>query len=307
MKEKTMRRILMMLTLLAAPMLLSAQSIIKGVVKDDAGEPVIGATVREVGTSNGTVTDFDGKFELKNITKGEIQISFVGFLTQKVSVKGKSFLEIKMENDQKLLDEVVVVGYGTMRKSDVTGAVSRANIQAFEKSPNTNLLQSLQGTVPGLNVGQASSAGSSPELSIRGANTISGNTSVLIILDGIIFTGNLSSINPADIESVDVLKDASATAVYGAQAANGVLLITSKKGAKGKAKVSFSSSYSFQTPTKKMHTMNRSEMLNFDNECLWQYSKTAESGFTQQKLCAVSRAVGSQSGSIAALQQGVTC
>ena len=277
-----MRRILMMLTLLAAPMLLSAQSIIKGVVKDDAGEPVIGATVREVGTSNGTVTDFDGKFELKNITKGEIQISFVGFLTQKVSVKGKSFLEIKMENDQKLLDEVVVVGYGTMRKSDVTGAVSRANIQAFEKSPNTNLLQSLQGTVPGLNVGQASSAGSSPELSIRGANTISGNTSVLIILDGIIFTGNLSSINPADIESVDVLKDASATAVYGAQAANGVLLITSKKGAKGKAKVSFSSSYSFQTPTKKMHTMNRSEMLNFDNECLWQYSKTAESGYTQQ-------------------------
>jgi len=282
MKEKTMRKILMTLALLTVPMLLSAQSVIKGIVKDDTGEPVIGATIREVGTQNATVTDFDGKFVLNNITKSDIQVTYVGFLTQQVSVKGKTFVEIKMENDQKLLDEVVVVGYGTMRKSDVTGAVSRANIQAFEKSPNTNLLQSLQGTVPGLNVGQASSAGASPELSIRGANTISGSTSVLIILDGIMFTGDLSSINPADIESVDVLKDASATAVYGAQAANGVLLISSKKGAKGKAKVSFSSSYSIQSPTNKMHTMNRNEMLTFDNECLWQYSKTAESGYTQQ-------------------------
>lgn len=282
MKEKTMKRMLMMLALLVSPMLLAAQNVIKGHVKDDGGEPVIGATVREVGTQVATVTDFDGNFELRNVTKDEIQITYVGYLTQTVSVKGKSFIEVTMVSDQKLLDEVVVVGYGTMRKSDVTGAVSRANIQAFEKSTNTNLLQSLQGTVPGLNVGQASSAGASPEISIRGANTISGSTSVLVILDGIIFTGNLSSINPADIESVDVLKDASATAVYGAQAANGVLLITSKKGAKGKAKVSFSSSYSIQTPTNKMHTMNRDQMLNFDNECLWQYSKTEASGYTQQ-------------------------
>ena len=282
-KKKVLNRILMMLiVLMACPAMLSAQSIVKGNVKDDAGEPVIGATVREVGTQNATVTDFDGNFELKNVTKDAVSVSYVGYLTQTVQTKGKSFVEVTLQADQKLLDEVVVVGYGTMRKSDVTGAVTRANIQAFEKSPNTNLLQSLQGTVPGLNVGQASSAGGNPEISIRGANTISGSTSVLIILDGIIYTGSLSSINPADIESVDVLKDASATAVYGAQAANGVLLITSKKGVKGKAKVNFSSSYSIQTPTNKMHTMNRNEMLNFDNECLWQFSKTKESGYTQQ-------------------------
>ena len=273
---------MMLIVLMACPAMLSAQSIVKGNVKDDAGEPVIGATVREVGTQNATVTDFDGNFELKNVTKDAVSVSYVGYLTQTVQTKGKSFVEVTLQADQKLLDEVVVVGYGTMRKSDVTGAVTRANIQAFEKSPNTNLLQSLQGTVPGLNVGQASSAGGNPEISIRGANTISGSTSVLIILDGIIYTGSLSSINPADIESVDVLKDASATAVYGAQAANGVLLITSKKGVKGKAKVNFSSSYSIQTPTNKMHTMNRNEMLNFDNECLWQFSKTKESGYTQQ-------------------------
>ena len=280
--KRTMKRILMMLALVASPMLLSAQSVVKGHVKDDAGEPVIGATVREVGTPNGTVTDFDGNFELKNVAKGEIQVSYVGYLTQTLNIKGKSFVEVTLQTDQKLLDEVVVVGYGTMRKSDVTGSVSRANIQAFEKSANTNLLQSLQGTVPGLNVGQASSAGADPAISVRGNTTISGSQSVLIILDGIIYTGSLSSINPADIESVDVLKDASATAVYGAQAANGVLLITTKRGAKGRAKVNFSSSYSFQSPTNKMSTMNRDEMLNFNNECLWQYSKTEASGYTQQ-------------------------
>ncbi len=282
-KKKVLKRILMMLiALMACPAMLSAQSVVKGNVKDDAGEPVIGATVREVGTQNAAVTDFDGNFELRNVTKDAVSVSYVGYLSQTVQTKGKTFIEVTLQADQKLLDEVVVVGYGTMRKSDVTGAVSRANIQAFEKSANTNLMQSLQGTVPGLNVGQATSAGGTPELSIRGANTISGNTSVLIILDGIIYTGSLSSINPADIESIDVLKDASSTAVYGAQAANGVLLITSKKGAKGKAKVNFSSSYSIQTPTHKLHTMNRDEMLNFDNECLWQYSKTEASGYTQQ-------------------------
>ena len=282
-KKKVLKRILMMLiALMACPVMLSAQSVVKGNVKDDAGEPVIGATVREVGTQNAAVTDFDGNFELRNVTKDAVSVSYVGYLSQTVQTKGKNFVEVTLQADQKLLDEVVVVGYGTMRKSDVTGAVSRANIQAFEKSANTNLMQSLQGTVPGLNVGQATSAGGTPELSIRGANTISGNTSVLIILDGIIYTGSLSSINPADIESIDVLKDASSTAVYGAQAANGVLLITSKKGAKGKAKVNFSSSYSIQTPTHKLHTMNRDEMLNFDNECLWQYSKTEASGYTQQ-------------------------
>ena len=249
-----------------------------GRVVDSEG-PLIGATVLEKGTNNGTVTDANGRFSLNVKPGSTLVISYIGYISQEV-VAGEN-LNVKLEEEGRSVNEVVVIGYGTMRKADVTGAVARANIKAFEKSPNTNLLQSLQGTVPGLNIGQASSAGSDPELTIRGVNTISGSKSVLVILDGIIYTGGLSSINPADIESVDVLKDASATAVYGAQAANGVLLITTKKGAKGKAKVNFSSSYSWQTPTNPMHTMNRAEMLNFDNECLWLYSKTEESGYTQ--------------------------
>ena len=260
-----------------------AQSVLRGIVISATDqEPIIGASVVEKGSTNGTITGMDGRFQLSVQKNTKIVVSYIGYVTKEVTATSNGEITVVLQEDNNLLDDVVVVGYGTMRKSDLTGAVTRANIQAFEKSTNTNLLQSLQGSVPGLNVGQTSSAGSDPGISIRGANTISGSTSVLIILDGIIYTGSLSSINPADIESVDVLKDASATAVYGAQAANGVLLITSKKGAKGKAKVSFSSSYSRQTPTNKMHTMNRDEMLTFDNECLWQFSKTEASGYTQQ-------------------------
>lgn len=260
-----------------------AQNVLRGiVVSANDQEPIIGASVVEKGSTNGTITDMDGRFQLSAKNGAKLVISYIGYVTKEITPAGNAEIRVELVEDNNLLDDIVVVGYGTMRKSDLTGAVTRANIQAFEKSTNTNLLQSLQGTVPGLNVGQASSAGADPAISVRGATTISGSTSVLIILDGIIYTGSISSINPADIESVDVLKDASATAVYGAQAANGVLLITTKKGAKGKAKVTFSSSYSLQTPTNKMHTMNRDEMLRFDNECLWQFSKTEASGYTQQ-------------------------
>lgn len=269
------------LMLMLFPLMAVAQNVtIKGKVVDNLGESLPGVNVIQNGTTNGAMTDIDGNFSL-NVPKGaKLTISFIGYETQQVAAE--QGMKVVLLEDRKMLDDVVVVGYGTMKKSDLTGAVASADIKSFEKATNTNLLQTLQGTVPGLNVGQASSAGSDPALKIRGANTISGNTSVLIVLDGIIYTGGLSSLNPADIESVDVLKDASATAVYGAQAANGVLLITTKKGAKGKAKVSFSSSYSIQNPTRDLHTMNREEMLNFDNECLWQYSKTEASGYTQQ-------------------------
>ena len=189
-----------------------AQNVLRGIVISAADEePVIGASIVEKGTTNGTVTNLDGRFQISVKQNATIVVSYIGYVTKEITPTGNGEIKVVLSEDNNVLDDVVVVGYGTMRKSDVTGAVSRANIQAFEKSPNTNLLQSLQGTVPGLNVGQSSSAGGNPELSIRGANTISGNTSVLVILDGIIYTGSLSSINPADIESVDVLKDASAT------------------------------------------------------------------------------------------------
>ncbi len=160
------------------------------------------------------------------------------------------------------LDEVVAIGYGTMKKSDLTGAAVSANIEAFRESPNTSIMQSLKGAVPGVQIGQVNTAGAEPSLSVRGATTLSGNTSPLIVLDGIIYRGRISDINPSDIESVDILKDASSMAIYGAQAANGVFLITSKKGnAQRKPVINFSSSFSTQTPTSNARLLNRDEVL----------------------------------------------
>lgn len=239
---------------------------VKGVVKTADGEPVIGANVKVKGATIGCITDIDGHFALEVPADARLTVSYIGYLTQEVPVADRPFLDIVLREDAQMLDEVVVVGYGSMKKSDLTGAVVSANIKDFEKAPNSNLLQSLQGSVPGLNVGQTTSSGSTPSFSIRGTNTLSGNKSVLIVLDGIIYTSSLSSINPNDIASIDVLKDASATSVYGAQAANGVLLITTKKGQAGKAKVSFSSAYTLSNPTRDLRPMNRDEYLDFTRE-----------------------------------------
>ena len=240
---------------------------ISGKVVDDAtGEELIGVTIAAKGTQDGTITDVSGNFTI-SVSNGTIlEISYVGYKKQVITIKDQQFLNLRMHSDNEMLDEVVVIGYGSMKKSDLTGAVISANIKDFEKSPNTNILQSLQGTVPGLNVGQVTAAGSSPSIQIRGKNTLSGSESVLIVLDGIIYNNSLSSINPNDIESIDVLKDASATAVYGAQAANGVLLITTKRGKTGGTKVDFSSSYTISSPTKDLRPMNRQEFLDFTRE-----------------------------------------
>lgn len=238
----------------------------KGQVTDTSGEPIIGANVVVKGQTIGTITDLDGNFTLKAKPNDVLKVSYIGYISQEVSVGKKDILVIRLVEDTKTLDEVVVVGYGSMKKSDLTGAVVSANLKDFEKSPNTNIIQSLQGTVPGLNIGQVATAGATPAISIRGKNTLSGNTSVLIVLDGIIYTSSLSSINPNDIASIDVLKDASATAVYGAQAANGVLLITTKRGKAGKTSVNFSSSYTVSNPTKSLRPMNRDEYLSFTKE-----------------------------------------
>lgn len=241
---------------------------ITGLVKDASGEAIIGASITEKGTTTGTITNVDGEFEL-NISQGStLSISYLGYVTQEIPVGNQTSFNVTLLEDTQQLDEVVVVGYGTMKKSDLTGAVVSANIKDFEKSPNTNVVQALQGTVPGLNIGQITSAGSTPSISIRGTNTLSGNKNVLIVLDGIIYNSSLSSINPNDIASIDVLKDASSAAVYGAQAANGVLLITSKKGKAGKAKVSFSSAYSISNPTKNLRPMNREEYFDYTKK-MW--------------------------------------
>lgn len=283
MENETLRPkvLLLLLKICFLPVELLAQKEIKGIVKDETGNPVIGATVVEEGTTNGTVTDLDGEFDLKGIKKPFIMVSYIGYENQKVPIKDISNIVVLLKPETKTLNDVVVIGFGSMKRSDLTGSVASANLKDFSKEPNTNLIQSLQGTVPGLNVGQVASAGATPSISIRGTNTISGNSSVLIILDGIVFNQSLSSINPADIASIDVLKDASATAIYGAQAANGVILITTKKGKTGKAKINFSSSYTIQNPTRNLHPMNRSEMLAWDKKVCWHDAYTEASGYTE--------------------------
>ncbi len=236
---------------------------ITGEIVDQNGMPLPGANILEKGTQNGTQTDFDGKFTLEVGSEDAVLVvSFLGFATQEIVLDGESEIEITLEEDNAALDEVVVVGYGSRKKRDVTGAVGSANLEDFRQTPVSNVGQLLQGNLPGLNVGQVSSAGSTPSLSVRGQTTISGNQSVLIILDGVQYNGSLESINPNDIQSIDVLKDASSVAVYGAQGANGVILITTKQGKNQAPSISISSSYATLEPSKNLRPLNREAYLD---------------------------------------------
>ncbi len=245
---------------------------VRGIVIDANNEPIIGAnvTVKEK-SSIGTITDMDGRFVLDIPTDAVLQISFIGFASQNVRVGDREELTITLAEDSEMLDEVVVVGYGTQRKVDLTGSVARANIKAFQHAPNTSIVQSLQGVIPGLNIGQVNTAGGAANIQVRGQSTINGSQDVLIVLDGIIYNGTMASLNPADIESIDVLKDASSKAIYGASAANGVLLITTKKGKRQeKPTITFSATLASQSPTKKLHPMNREEKIKSIYDYYWE-------------------------------------
>jgi TonB-dependent starch-binding outer membrane protein SusC len=246
------------------------QKSVSGKVTDSGGQPLPGVTVVVKGTTQGTVTNADGDYSLTNISEDvTLVFSFVGMRTEEVEVGNQSSIDVTMNVDAVGIEEVVAIGYGTMRKSDLTGSVTRVNLESFRETTTVNIAQSLQGSVPGLNVGQVDQAGQVPEISIRGRSTLSGNTDVLIILDGIIFTGGLQNLNPADIESTDILKDASSKAIYGAQAANGVILITSKKGKiSDKPVFNYSGSYTYQSEIPSLTIHDRGD---FDNKILAYY------------------------------------
>jgi len=236
---------------------------VKGKVADAKGAPLPGVSVKVKGTNIASVTDQNGNFRMRVADKNVIlTFSYTGFVTQEKDLSAGLELNVVLAEDNKNLTEVVVVGYGQQKKATVTGAIARANLESFRDAPNTNIGQSLQGAVAGLNVGPVTEAGNTPTIRVRGQNTLGGNQSALIILDGIQYNGNLSAINPDDIESIDVLKDASSTAVYGAQAANGVLLVTSRKG-KGEPRINFTTSYATQSPTSDLRPMNRAEYLEY--------------------------------------------
>ncbi|WPU92785.1 TonB-dependent receptor [Mucilaginibacter sabulilitoris] len=243
-------------------------SITGKVVDEKDGQPLPGVTVKIKGSNTATTTNLNGIYTI-NVpsTEAVLVFSFVGYEAQEKPVGTEKIINITLKRTENSLNEVVVVGYGTQKRQYITGSVVRANLDAFRDAPNTNIAQNLQGTIPGLNVGPVTIAGSTPTISVRGTNTLSGNTNVLIILDGIQFNGSLNSINPDDIASIDVLKDASATAVYGAQAANGVLLIASRKGTNNqRPRINLSTSYTTQTPSGNLHPMERDEYLEHVRE-----------------------------------------
>ena len=219
---------------------------VKGKVMAD-GEPVIGATVLVKGVSTGTATDMDGNFSLNVASKAVLVVSSIGYETQEVPVNGRQFINVVLKSDVVALKDVVVVGYGVQKKVNLTGAVSSVSTDELEGKPISNVLEAMQGTTPGLVIQQGSSTpGSVPSINIRGLNTMN-NNDPLVIIDGI--EGSLANLNPADIEQISILKDASSTAIYGSRASNGVVLVTTKKGKAGKVEISYDFMYGVQQPT----------------------------------------------------------
>ena len=223
---------------------------VTGSVKAEDGIALPGVSVLVKGTTNGTMTDFDGNYSLQVKESNILIFSYIGMKTQEVPIGNQRVIDITMRTSETTLEEVVVVGYGTQKKSDVTGSVVSVSTKTLEARPRASLEQMLQGTMAGMNitVNASNAEGSSNSMLIRGQNSISASNSPLIIFDGIPYAGNLSEINPKDIGSIEVLKDASASAIYGARGANGVILITSKKGKEGTLSVNYSVSTTFNTP-----------------------------------------------------------
>ena len=240
---------------------------VRGVVTDGSGEPIIGASVVQKGnTSRGTITDLDGAFTLQGVpATGTLVITYIGYKTVELPLRGKTQVSVKLEEDTKTLEEVVVVGYGSMRKKDLTGSVVQINpTKIADQNPGT--VQDLLRGTPGLQIGYSSSAKSEPSIQLRGQNSLyteGSHNAPLIILDGMAFGGELSEINPDDIAQIDVLKDASSAAVYGAKAASGVLIITTKKGKEGKPVINIGMNVGANTKAAYRDVFSPSEYMTY--------------------------------------------
>lgn len=229
----------LMFLLCLIPIWVNAQSqVVKGTVKDALGEAVIGANVTEVGTSNGTITDIDGNFSLNVSLKGQLRISFIGYQTQIVDIAGQKSLNILLKEDTETLDEVVVVGYGTAKKRDLTGAITQVKAENLMATAPTNIQEALRGKAAGVMVA-GGGLNDTPMIRVRGNRSISASNEPLFVIDGVPVNGGSDVLNPSDVASIEILKDASATAIYGARGANGVILVTTKKGEIGKVNVEY--------------------------------------------------------------------
>ncbi|WP_341226431.1 TonB-dependent receptor [uncultured Arcticibacterium sp.] len=254
-----------LLTLLSISPLLAQ---ISGKVLSQEGDELPGVSISIKGTTTGTTTDPNGNYSLNGTTPSSTLVfSYIGFQSQEVQVGSRSIINITLEDDNKALEEVVVVGYGTQKKSSITGAVSTVSQKELQALPVVSLTQSLQGRVAGVSVTNNSSPGASPVVRVRGVGSISLDSSPLYVIDGIP-AGGLNNIDPKDIESLEVLKDASAAAIYGSRAANGVILITTKKGEAGKMSVNLDSYYGTQTAWKQLDLLNSAEYIQYGTALL---------------------------------------
>ena len=249
---------------------------VKGIVTDyDSGEPLIGVNVLIKGTTTGTITDIEGKYSLSAESNDILIFSYVGYTPEEVAINNQSTLDISLMPDLQTLGELVVVGYGQMKRTDLTGSVVSVSSEAIERSVPTSLDQVLQGRAAGVQVQQNSGTpGASSSIRIRGINSLNGSNEPIFVIDGVVISGStdsgtdnvLSSINPADIVSIDVLKDASATAIYGSRGANGVIIITTKRGKKGDVSISYDGYVGWQEMPKQLDLLNLRQYATLKNE-----------------------------------------
>ena len=236
---------------------------VTGTVTDEAGEPLIGVTVIENGASVGAITDLDGNYSLEAAPNATLTFSYVGYLTQNVKLGGRSNLNITLKEDNALLDEVVVVGYGIQRKSDVTGALTRVNEEQLNNRPVSNAFEALQGKAAGVDITTSERPGTVGSILIRGSRSINASNSPLYVVDGIPVNDGIDNLNPRDIEAIDILKDASSTAIYGSRGANGVVLITTKRGKEGKLQLTYSGSMTFEKLVDKSPAFSASDYITW--------------------------------------------
>lgn len=258
------------------PLCVIAQNVnVRGIVKDVNGEALIGVSVSEKGTTTGTMTGIDGDYSLSVSPNAILRFTYLGYDPQEISLAGKTQINVILKEDSKLLDEVVVVGYGQMRRSDVTGSVVSVTSDAINKSVTTSIDQVLQGRAAGVQVQQNTGMpGGSSSIRIRGINSLNASNEPIFVIDGVVIDGStgsgtdnaIASINPADIVSMDILKDASATAIYGSRGANGVIIITTKRGEKGEASINYNGYIGWQQMPKKLDLLNLREYAFHKNE-----------------------------------------
>ena len=243
-----------------------AQNItVRGSVADESGETLVGVTVQIQGTATGTVTDVDGNFMIPNVPRNAVlEVSYVGMQTEVIHVNGRTLINVVLTEDTEMLEEVVVVGYGTMRRSDLTGAVAVVSAEELSTKPVTNAFEALQGKVAGVDITSAQRPGELGSIRIRGNRSLNATNNPLYVVDGVVLSsGGIESINPRDIESINVLKDASSTAIYGSRGANGVILVTTKRGKAGSLQLNYSSTFTYENIHDLAPAMNASDYVTW--------------------------------------------